>query len=53
MLAERFLERRYRVGKEEERKEWKEWALRFQAATKADSPFDEPMPGEREQGDKR
>ena len=52
MLAEKFLERRYREGREEgreagreaERKAWLAWLERRIQAEKEGRPFDEPPP---------
>ena len=55
MLAERYLRRRYREGREEglreglkrrdaERAAWKAWHERWQAAQSRGEPFDEPPP---------
>jgi ABC-type microcin C transport system permease subunit YejE len=44
MLAEKFLERRYREGREAERKAWLAWLERRIQAEKEGRPFDEPPP---------
>ena len=50
MLAEKFLRRRYEVGKAEgkaeEREAWVQWYERMKEAEKEGKPFDEPPPNE-------
>ena len=52
MLAERYLRRRYREGRAEERgerdAEWRAWLRRFREAEVRGEPFDEPAPDEQE-----
>ena len=47
-LAERYLRRRYREGRAEERAErdaeWVAWLRRFREAEARGEPFDEPSP---------
>ena len=46
MLAERYLRRRFEIGKEEERNQWRAWNKRRLEAEAEGKPFDEPPPGE-------
>ncbi len=48
MLAEKYLQRRYREGREAERAAWMAWYERWQAAQSRGEPFDEPPPNRQE-----
>ncbi len=44
MLAERYLRRRYREGRQEREAAWSAWYERMVDAQRRGEPFDEPPP---------
>ena len=45
VIAEKFKERRYESGRQENQRKWEAWYERQQAALRDGRPFDEPPPG--------
>ena len=46
IFAEKYLNYRYKKGREEERQRWQEWLARKQKAEMSGERFDEPSPAE-------
>ncbi len=50
VIVEYLIVDRYKRGRKEERKKWQAWYERMQAAQHEGRPFDEPPPGDGENG---